>query len=217
MNTVAIVGDIHGDVQKLRRMLLLLEQVSQHTIFVGDYLNGMPFAFDVIEILSELRNTRPNQFTFLIGNHELDLIGYLRDKNFVKFASRGGLATLNSYLGETRGNVFDAFDSILPASHREFLFSLELFVETDSFLVSHAGIDPTRPLLRDPQVLVRGVGGVLFEHAQALPKRVICGHYRQHNGRPLVSPNLICLDTGCGYDGPLTSVLLPAGRILNVD
>ena len=217
MKTVAIVGDIHGDVEKLRRMLQLLEQVSQHTIFVGDYLNGIPLAFDVIETLCELRVTRPNQFTFLMGNHELDLIEYLRDKNFIKFASRGGLATLNSYLGETRGNVFDAFDSILPASHREFLLSLELFVETDSFLVSHAGIDPKRPLLRDPQVLVRGVGRILFEHTEALPKQVICGHYRQHNGQPFVSSNLICLDTGCGYDGPLTSVLLPEGRILNVE
>ncbi len=85
MKTVAIVGDIHGDVEKLRRMLLLLEQVSQHTVFVGDYLNGMPFAFDVIETLSELRHTKPNQFTFLLGNHELNLIEYLHDRNFVKF------------------------------------------------------------------------------------------------------------------------------------
>jgi serine/threonine protein phosphatase 1 len=216
MKTVAIIGDIHGDVEKLRRMLLLLEGVSEHTIFVGDYLSGMPFGFDVIETLSELRDTRPQEFTFLIGNHELDLIEYLRDKDFVKFASRGGLATLNSYIGETRGNVFDVFCSVLPPRHREFLFSLDLFVETDRFFVSHAGIDPTRPLLRDPQVLVRGVGRVLFEYAEALPKQVICGHYRQHNGQPLVSTNLICLDTGCGYEGPLTSLLLPEGRILNI-
>jgi Calcineurin-like phosphoesterase len=217
MKTTAIVGDIHGDVEKLRRMLTLLEYVSQHTIFVGDYLNGMPFGFDVIETLSELRNARPDQFTFLIGNHELDLIEYLRDRNFVKFASRGGLSTLHSYLGQIRGNVFEAFDSVLPARHREFLSSLELFVETDGFFVSHAGIDPTRPLIRDPQVLVRGVGRLLFENSEALPKQVICGHYRQHNGQPLVSRNLICLDTGCGYDGPLTSVLLPEGRFLNID
>jgi serine/threonine protein phosphatase 1 len=216
MKTVAIVGDIHGDVEKLRRMLVLLEGVSEHTIFVGDYLSGMPFGSDVIETLSELRNTRPQQFTFLLGNHELDLIEYLKDKDFVKFASRGGLSTLNSYIGETRGSVFDAFDSVLPPKHREFLFSLDLFVETDRFLVSHAGIDPTRPLLRDPQVLVRGVGRGLFECAETLPKQVICGHYRQHNGQPLVSTNLICLDTGCGYGGPLTSLLLPEGSILNI-
>lgn len=217
MKTVAIVGDIHGDVEKLSRMLQLLEKISPHTIFVGDYLNGMPFGFDVIETLHELRTTRPQEFTFLIGNHELDLLEYLRDRDFVKFASRGGLATLNSYLGETRGSVFDAFDSVLPASHREFLLSLDLFVETDRFLVSHAGIDPARPLVRDPEVLVRGVGRALFEQAEALPKQVICGHYRQHSGQPMVSTNLICLDTGCGYDGPLTGVLLPEGRILSVD
>ncbi len=217
MKTVAIVGDIHGDVEKLRRMLVVIEQVAEHTIFVGDYLNGMPFGLEVIEILSQLRQSRPDQFTFLMGNHELDLIEYLRDKDFLKFASRGGLSTLNSYLGETRGNVFDAFHSILPASHRDFLFSLDLFVETDRFLVSHAGIDPTRPLVRDAQVLVRGVGRVLFENAEALPKQVVCGHYRQHNGQPLVSANLICLDTGCGYDGPLSGVLLPERRILNID
>jgi hypothetical protein len=120
-----------------------------------------------------------------------------------------------------RGDVHTQFRQRFPAAH-ERLIREELrdcYEEVD-LLVSHTGFDPISPSDRSRRALVQTSHPTIFEEdtQQSLGSAlVVCGHYAQRSGEPYVSRKLICVDTGCGtYGGPLTAVLLPERRFLQV-
>jgi serine/threonine protein phosphatase 1 len=217
MTPLAVVGDVHGDIVRLRAMLLDLQRTDRTIVFVGDYVNGAPYSAEVLEELSRLAMREPDRYTFLSGNHDLALLRYLRDGDFAAFAAIGGVTTLHSYLNEVCGDVYPAFARVLPVSHRAFLERLEPYWERDGVLISHVGFDPANPNSRALETLVLGAGAPPFAATRFPCELVVCGHYVQSNGRPHRSEHLICIDTGCGVaGGPLTAVLLPEQEFISV-
>ncbi|HMO17262.1 MAG TPA: metallophosphoesterase [Oligoflexia bacterium] len=75
--TVAIIGDIHGNLDALTR-LIESKEVSPvgHLIFLGDYIGKGRNSKEVIDFLLEL--SRERKCTFLLGNHEVMLMSLLR-------------------------------------------------------------------------------------------------------------------------------------------
>ena len=95
------------------------------------------------------------------------------------YARIGGIATIKIYCGEIYGDVRAALDRALPLSHRQFLDSLETFMETAEHLFSHAGYSPSAPLDRSRDAMVLRSHQDLFTTQPTLNKICVCGHYFQ--------------------------------------
>lgn len=211
-DTVAIVGDIHGDAHRLSHALHLLLPRDLHVVFVGDYVNRGPDSRSVLEQLLEARATAGDRLTLLRGNHDQVLLDFLDGGDPAPLVAHSGTVTARSYLRQGQGDL-DAFRSAFPAEHLTLLRSTTDYYETDDLLVTHAGFNPTDVDSRKPQD-IRGSGfRALFEHVGPWPRPVtVCGHYVQRQSRLYTSAHLICLDTGCGTvkDGPLTLLYWPS-------
>lgn len=214
MGMIAI-GDIHGCAKTLDGLLRELELMAEdHLIFVGDYIDRGPDSKGVIDRMLVLKEKY--RCTFLRGNHEELLLGYLDDGEYDIFAMNGGIATLSSYMTQ-QGEME------IPDSHIEFVRDTELYLETKEFVFVHAGL---RPDLTVAQNLEGGNSEVFLwerSHLKAgyLPweKTVVCGHTPQP--KPLNRPELINIDTGCVYYaypsmGTLTAVRLPEREFVAV-
>jgi serine/threonine protein phosphatase 1 len=216
--SLAIVGDIHGDVQRLRRALRTLIGAIDEFIFVGDYIDRGPQSREVIDELITLKRQTPGNVTVLRGNHEVALLDYLDNGSKSSFIAHGGLATVKSYLGPdiSTSRPLELFRATFPAAHLEFLWEMDIYVERRDMLVSHCGFNPAFPERRQIQDMTSGRFPALFTSSIAPPKELIVfGHYVQFSQLPYTTQNLICLDTGCGtIAGPLTVVILPDRRFL---
>jgi len=84
---VLMVGDVHGDLERLFSGLKRYPAESWRTIFLGDLVDGGPFGIGALRYARD----RPNS-AVLLGNHEVLLLGALRDR-----AERGG--ELHAWLG----------------------------------------------------------------------------------------------------------------------
>lgn len=214
---LCVVGDIHGDADRLSRSLdFLLGKPEAHIIFTGDYINRGPNSRLVLDLLIDARQAHAGGMTLLRGNHEDALLSYLNGGNLSEFAAHGGLATVKSYLGVVQSGALEEFRNQYPTSHRAFLETLESWYEDDEVLVSHTGFEPTQPSARTAEALYAKGNSDLFHYHGPWPKPLtICGHYIQGSGQPYISPHFICVDTGCGTvpESPLTVLSLPERKV----
>ena len=72
---VLIVGDVHGDLERLFAALKPYPADRWRTIFLGDLVDGGPFGVGALRYARD----RPNS-SVLIGNHEVLMLGALRDR-----------------------------------------------------------------------------------------------------------------------------------------
>lgn len=210
---LTVVGDIHGDADRLARALdALLPDPSLQIVFTGDYVNRGPDSRRVLDLLMAARDEHPERLILLRGNHENALLAYLDGGSLPEFAAHGGLATVRSYLAVVRSGALDEFRDTFPPTHRLLLEGMRASYENAGVLVSHVGFDPADPWARAPEVFYgRGYPG-LFQYGGPWPRPLtVCGHYVQSEGQPYDSPHLVCLDTGCGTlpGAPLTVLTLP--------
>ncbi|HLH67574.1 MAG TPA: metallophosphoesterase [Candidatus Dormibacteraeota bacterium] len=84
---VLIVGDVHGDLERLFAALRPYPAEQWRTFFLGDLVDGGPFGVGALRYARDRPNT-----TVLLGNHEALLLGALRDRT-----ARG--PALRSWLG----------------------------------------------------------------------------------------------------------------------
>ena len=69
---VLIVGDVHGDLQRLFAALRPFPAAAHRTIFVGDLVDGGPFGVGALRYARDRANTE-----VLIGNHEALMLAAL--------------------------------------------------------------------------------------------------------------------------------------------
>src|SRR5678810_617984 len=74
-----VIGDIHGCVDELRRLIGALPlRLGDSLIFLGDYIDRGPDSAGVVAYLIALQSElREVSFVFLRGNHEDMLLSYL--------------------------------------------------------------------------------------------------------------------------------------------
>jgi serine/threonine protein phosphatase 1 len=198
-----VIGDIHGCLQPLLRLLAkIAPRPGDELIFIGDYIDRGPQSREVVEHLLAL----PHRCVFLLGNHEQMLLDYLagRDDGGLYLAN-GGLATRESYGGDLAN---------IPPAHVTFFRSLRPMYETPDYLFVHAGIRPLVPL---DQQTVNDLVWIRHEFIQFIgrfPKPVVFGHTPLRQA--LLQPDRIGVDTGCVYGGKLTCVKLPSREVIQV-
>lgn len=204
MSTYAI-GDIHGCLGALDRILELVQPTSADTVVtLGDYVNRGPNARGVIDRVIEIGQRL--SLVSLRGNHDSMMLaarGGSRER--LDWVSMGGAATLESYPGGSLEGV--------PEEHWEFLSNFcRDWYETDTHLYVHASVNPGKPMAKQKvhDLHWKRLGRGTAPHSSG--KTVICGHTAQRSGEPVDLGHTICIDTGCVYGLWLTCLEVETGR-----
>src|SRR5262245_22903706 len=97
------IGDIHGDLDALGRVLASFPTLSPSdtVVFVGDYVDRGPKGKEVIDYVRRLPSEVPARIVALRGNHE-DAWLRVIDRGWPEFTlppTNGCLATLRSFTG----------------------------------------------------------------------------------------------------------------------
>jgi serine/threonine protein phosphatase 1 len=204
------VGDIHGQIYKLRGLIdkLYIDEECL-LVFVGDYIDRGDYSFEVIEYLISL--SKKYNCVFLKGNHEEMFMDFMSGINEGLFVQNGGYATILSY-GDNLYDIHQYTDYLerhLPVEHVDFYQGLKNYYETEDYIFVHAGL-----LSKDIPLEQQPIDILLWERYDFINsdfdwgKKVIFGH--TPNKEVLVMHNKICIDTGSYFeDGCLTCVVLP--------
>jgi serine/threonine protein phosphatase 1 len=222
------IGDIHGQLSQLHRVLDLIEQdggKDAQIVFLGDYTDRGPDSRGVLDLLIDGNNSGRN-WTFIKGNHDqmFELFmqsppqhdPYLLTELYWLHPRLGGDTTMASYgvVSTGRTRVKDTHAEALaaiPQSHVDFLKSLSFSFEHRDLFFCHAGIRPEVPLDQQTEEDLMWIRQGFHEYTAAHPKMVIHGHTpvdaATHYG------NRINLDTGAGYSKPLTAAVFEKGQV----
>jgi serine/threonine protein phosphatase 1 len=191
------IGDIHGEYDKLRQLIDILDKDATEYIFLGDYIDKGEESDKVIEYLAEL--TKFAKCIFLMGDHEFMWQQYLlteRDEYWSFIANYGGIKTIENHIDTL--DLLAFISRLLPCHFYD-----------DYFLV-HAGIKNGEPdyFIRDD-----------FINSKELyhGKKVIFGHTAFK--KPYVDKYKIGIDTGAVYPdmGLLTAYNLDTGEFVYHD
>jgi len=201
-----VIGDIHGCVDELRRLVEALPLRSGDSlIFLGDYIDRGPDSAGVVAYLIALQSEqREVSFVFLKGNHEDMLLSYLglAGQHGDMFLINGGKATLTSYGLPEAVSAQEALSAI-PPDHLTFYNGLDRFYVMDKFLCVHAGIHPHKPLVNQTDEELLWIRNAFIYSSHRLPYTILFGHTPQ--SRVLYDlPFKIGLDTGLVYGNMLT-------------
>jgi serine/threonine protein phosphatase 1 len=200
------IGDVHGHCAKLKRLLAFCEKhrasARAKYIFLGDYINRGPNSRDVLDLLIRLQR-EVDDVICLRGNHEAVLLDVIDQVTpLYRLLLIGGDRTLASY-GVVR-------PSALPSSHVDWLKALPLSFDDGLRLFVHAGINPQKPLLAQDPDDVLWIREPFLSDTKRYERLVVHGHTPQMTFRPEVRQNRIAVDTGAGYEGPITAAVFTA-------
>jgi len=214
MNRIFAIGDIHGCLDKLQRLVrnMAADPVNDTLVFIGDYIDRAGGGRDVVDYVLELKK-KYRKVICLCGNHESMLLRYLEGLDEDMYLANGGPMTLNAY-GISRLDAPRERKVKIPADHLRFFESLLPYYETDQYIFVHAGLLPGIPLVEQDFHNLLWVRQEFIDSDYDFGKRVVFGH--THFNAPLITANKIGIDTGAVYGGRLTGVELPTLKFYQV-
>ena len=197
------VGDIHGCLDKLDRLLAACEAhagaMPARYVFLGDYIDRGPQSRGVIDLLMAKQAARPGTVVCLRGNHEqMAIDAHARVRAVPLWLANNALSTLRNYDGKRISPEHLAWLNALPFCHDD---GLRFFV--------HAGIDLTVPLAaQEPEVMVWMREPFLSEcDAVDCGRFVVHGHTPLPAGIPDLRRRRVNLDTAAVMGGPLSAAV----------
>jgi serine/threonine protein phosphatase 1 len=213
MGRIFAIGDIHGCLDRLRKLLAVIDVdwAADTVVFMGDYIDRGPASKEVVDAVLEMRG-KHERVVCLMGNHERMFLNWLDGREEGLFLANGGRSTLRSY-----GIAPDATgrEAKVPPDHLAFFRSLLPFYETETHLFVHAGVRPGIPMeIQDPHDMI-WIRHEFFLADHGLKKTVVFGH-TPFTGEPFVGEKRIGIDTGAVYGGTLTCLELPAMKFYQV-
>ena len=221
------ISDIHGERERFERLLdeVRYDPAEDDLILLGDYVDRGPDSRGVVDLAVRLRD---GGATVLLGNHEqMMLEAFAGEPDAIeRWFRNGARATLRSYGHRAAGAKRiprTLRSSAQIAEHLEFLADLDYYHETADTVFVHGGVDPDVELTdlaeTDPRTLLWIRDRFFRRYAGA--KTVVFGH----TATPLIhgSPDVyfgdnqvIGIDGGAVYGGPLHCLELPARRVHSV-
>lgn len=204
MSLIYAIGDIHGALNKLRK---LIAQCKQHAdgrsmtiVFLGDYIDRGPESAGVISTVIELQSEHGERVIALKGNHEaiaLNVIDGTAPAHY--WSAQGGAATLRSY------GVQSARE--LPGERVEWLRSLRVSYDDGRRFFVHAGVDPQRPLAAQEEHDLLWIREPFLSDRRDYGRLIVHGHTPLTTKTPDLRSNRLNLDTGAVFGGPLTAAV----------
>lgn len=229
MPPIYAVGDIHGQLDQLNRVLdLIAADGGGKVVFLGDYVDRGPASCGVIDrLISGLADGE--DWVCLKGNHDRLMAWFLEDPprhdphllvGYHWFHDRiGGIETLASYGLDMPDRVrMKDFSTqardLVPEPHIAFLRGLHLRFETDTLFFCHAGIAPGVPLAEQDEEDLLWIRQPFHAYTDPHPKLIVHGHTpvdgAQHYG------NRVNLDAGAGYGRPLACAVFEGGEVFEL-
>lgn len=223
MNTpIYAIGDIHGQLGMLEDALALIDAdggADAKIVFLGDYVDRGPDSRGVLELLSRGLSEGRN-WTCLKGNHDRMMEWYLdtppRHDPYLlvgydwMHARIGGRETIASYGvtdvdGRRMFQLADELREVVPQTHKEFLRTLPLTHHAEGVFFVHAGIRPGLALDAQDETDLLWIRADFHNDLRDHGALIVHGH------TPLDAPqhygNRVNLDSGAGYDRPLTAAV----------
>ncbi|MCW2249595.1 serine/threonine protein phosphatase 1 [Azospirillum fermentarium] len=216
------IGDIHGELLLLDRLLSLIADDAAHhpgrrivLVFLGDYIDRGPNSQGVLDrlITGPLPGT---DVRFLAGNHEAAMLDFIADPIAnARWLDFGGAEAMASYgvrasVGiRDRGRLKDLRDQFtdrLPDTHRCFLDGLEDYAVYGDYAFVHAGVKPGRALDRQRRDDLLWLREPFLSSPTRHEKVIVHGHTIVET--PEIRPNRIAVDTGAYATGVLSAIVL---------
>ncbi|MDD2325265.1 MAG: metallophosphoesterase family protein [Alphaproteobacteria bacterium] len=219
---IYVVGDIHGRLDLLTRLLAMVEaDAIQHEskikklVFLGDYIDRGLDSRGVLERLTKPFAERMEPL-FLRGNHDDRMVRFL-DGHFEVVSSwlqYGGIATFASYgVNATAGipqsklpALREELKAKVPAAHQDFLNSTLFAASFGDYYFVHAGVNPTLDLEEQRPADQMWIRDVFLDSPVDFGKIIVHGHTIV--AEPENRPNRIAIDTGAFASGTLTCLVL---------
>jgi serine/threonine protein phosphatase 1 len=235
------IGDIHGDLVRLRTLLPRLPSLTSDDtlVFLGDYVDRGDSSREVVRTVMTLTRYTPAKVVCLRGNHE-DAWLVVRERGWPEFVlpeGNGCWDTLRSYTGKPAPGTLPArpewdalvSGSFFPDEHVAWMRSLPIWYEDEHAIYVHAGLPmvdgqfPHPKDLADPRPMLWQRSEAFFRQYEG--KRVVCGHTPTETLPDLstytpddptdawMRSSVVAIDTGCGRGGFLTAIELPSLRV----
>ena len=207
MGRTIAIGDIHGEIEHLNKLLNKLKPQKDDTfIFLDDYIDFGENSKAVINRLIKL--SQEANCIFLLGNHEQLLLQAYKSKSeadLQRWLDCGGGETLADY-----GDFVEMF-----SLHMDFFKQLKLYHLTDKYLFVHGGVRPDKPLEEQEPYDMLWIRDNFIYHKHCLKQKVIFGHTPFY--KPYVDDDKIGINTGCGidYDACLTALIYDDETFIN--
>ena len=217
---VYVVGDVHGRLDLLNELLLLIEaDAADHKaekvqyVFLGDYIDRGTWSRQTIDRLIE--HAAQRECVFLKGNHESIALNSLSDPAMIEQWLRlGGAETLLSYNvapelllnGKQAVAIQSAFHSALPQTHFRFFRNLRNSFSCGDFFFAHAGVKPGVDLDQQKESDLIWIRGEFLSSTDDFGKIVVHGHTPSLDIE--VRPNRINIDTGAFATGRLSCLVI---------
>ncbi len=216
-----IIGDIHGC---FRELIFLIERLpirwdQDILIQLGDMIDRGPDPFSVLEFFRQKKNEMGDRCVLVRGNHEQILLEAVKDRELMGiWAPNGGNATVCSFQKEGC-SLDEAADWIEK--------NTVLYYEDHEIRCAHGGMKNQPSALVDPDILLWD-RDALINDSYCGPLTIV-GHtplsdpvYTSGSGSGAVilkegkryvlpETGMICIDTGCVFDGRLTGLVLEDG------
>ena len=227
---VYAIGDIHGHVDLLERLLTRIEAhcrlrpVPRVTlVYLGDYIDRGPASAQVIDRVLE-QPAWATRVVRILGNHEDRFHAFLTDRaDDAAYLGAGGQQTLVSYGVETRSlwlpssmaRTKRALLARLPAAHLELLESGVVSERIGGFFFCHAGIMPGVPLSEQDRHDLQWIRKRFHDSADDHGAIVVHGHTTVD--QPELLANRINIDTHAYKSGVLTAAVIEENRVHFLD
>jgi serine/threonine protein phosphatase 1 len=204
VTNIYTIGDIHGCLDQLQRLVELCEQDAESQrskfIFLGDYIDRGSDSRGVIEFLMNLQKWSPDEMICLRGNHEQLLLDALEGEDAeINWLSNGGEATLRSYQASRAAD--------LPVSHLDWIRSLPFFHDDGQRYFVHAGVHPDRPLGQQRTRDLLWIREAFLSSNHNFGRLIVHGHTPVQNGTPDQRAHRLNIDTGAVYGRSLTAAV----------
>lgn len=204
---ILAVSDIHGNNDLLVRALqdAKYDPAVDKLYMLGDYIDRGPESKKTVETVMALQERGA---IVLKGNHEDMLLrsltpNHMSDIYYNMWMRNGGQHTLISYGGK------------IPREHIEWMSNLPSIHVDDNYIFVHAGIVPGIPLDKQDEwnllwiredflLFYQGEKTVVFGHTPI--KYLQCIVSNSKDSLIYCDTNMIGIDTGAAFDGPVTVV-----------
>ena len=231
---VAVIGDVHGQIDQLARLLDRLSRLPDYDarwiVFIGDLVDRGPDPRGAIDMVLDLHAAH-SRTTAIAGNHELAMaasLGLVPTPAYSNWTQRwldhyGSQSTFASY-GVEPGQL-DVLKSEIPESHQQYLADVPWSVEHPQYFFVHAGLSPQQPFKMQAAILRQRdfslnrpewlcSKSLPFEgNPQDCPSTVVSGHVCVPEVQ--FRPGKILVDTTGGEGGELSCVLLPEKKVIS--